>query len=251
MITLTPHQLSALTCKNNNVLVKVAKGNDTITLADGKTQISIDTSFEKVKHSVTRGIVVAVPDQLIFDMSVPPRSLMEWHTEMQVMPGDEVIFNYLVTRECLDDPSEPIVMCEGEAYFPVPYGCLYVAKRKYYEGHTLPWYVMTIPLNGYNIMEPIQVDRGEIYADDIRLKTLDNAARVKYAAKPNTFYPYGDPDIVVKPGEVYMMQRNCDIPLEYELHASLQGSQQFYICQSRHFTARVPEEIILTEKGVI
>ena len=263
MICVTREQLAAIRPRNNNVLVKVARGNETITLADGETEISLDTSFEKTKHAVIRGTVIQIPDKLVFDMTVHPRSYFEWETDMQVQVGDEVIFNYLITRECLDEHTEPIVICEGEAHFPVPYPALYVAKRRLVTARDVVsihkdtgqelWnqdWTQIIPLNGYNIMEPIEVDRGEYFPEHIRHKAHDFAMRVAYPAKPNRNYKYGAPDIQVNPGQVFLTMRNRDIPLEYDLHASLDGKRKFYICQSRYFLSEVPVETVLTETGI-
>lgn len=284
MITLSKEEFEAFVPQNNNVLVKVKDGNDKVVLSDG-TELFIDTTFEKVKHAVTTGTVAKLPEKLVFDMSVPPRSYMEWETDIEACIGDEVIFDYLITLECLEDPTEPIIMCDGQAYFPVPYHCLYVAKRfkpdgwavdlmykpaelsikewlkkvETEEGYAesinatkLPAHTKIIPLNGYCILEQLSHDQGDFLPDDLRLKTVGNAARIKYLGKPNASYkqkPYSD-KMEVKSGDIVYMERNCDIPLEYDLHASLEGNKLFYVCQRRFFNMLVPDKYELTEKGI-
>ncbi len=257
MITLSKQEFDFFVPQNNNVLVRIKDGNDKVILADGKTELFIDTTFEKVKHAVTTGTIVKLPEKLVFDMSVPPRSYMEWETEIEARIGDEVIFDYLVTLECLESPDEPIIMCEGQAYFPVPYHCLYVAKRDVFRWHDDKregvWLEQAIiPLNGYCILEPLSADQGDLLPEDFRLKTLGTAARIKYMGTPNKSYkqePYSD-KMSVKQGDIVYMERNCDIPLQYELHASLEGDKQFYVCQRRFFNMIVPENYELTEKGI-
>ena len=254
MITLSKEEFEAFVPQNNNVLVKVKDGNDKVVLSDG-TELFIDTTFEKVKHAVTTGTVAKLPEKLVFDMSVPPRSYMEWETDIEACIGDEVIFDYLITLECLEDPTEPIIMCDGQAYFPVPYHCLYVAKRErdFHESDTCEAdRFPIIPLNGYCILEQLSQDQGDFLPDDLRLKTVGNAARIKYLGRPNRSYkqPAYSDKMDVNSGDIVYMERNCDIPLEYDLHASLEGNKLFYVCQRRFFNMLVPDKYELTEKGI-
>jgi len=71
--------------------------------------------------------------------------------------------------------------------------------------------------------------------------------RFKYAADPIRKYrdpAYKDFYDEIKIGDIILLRRNADIPLEYDYHASLEGKQVFYRVQRNLMFAIIDESIL-------
>lgn len=101
-----------------------------------------------------------------------------------------------------------------------------------------------IPLNGYVLAEPMKEELGlaELGLDAPQMlanKASLTYARAKYIGSCIREYGFGktsnSPDSNdLHAGDVFVMDRYCDIPLEYSLHASFSGNELLYRVQRRY-----------------
>lgn len=248
--------LENFTPRNNFVLIKpFLKDSET-----GEGGLSYDTSFEQVKHAPRRGIVAAVPEGLVYHPKRNPS--ISWDTDMELMVGDEVTFHFLSGMTAENAHHERLIVSGGEKYYLIQYERFFTAKRLNGLGRAKlrrrgpkpsgftpfpkSWYDI-ICLNGFVLIEPIDDVFHKPYTNILVIpKRADKYfGIVRYIGSCNRGYreshkQFHGPDIDnIKVGETVVMDNVCDIPLEYPLHARLEGKKIFYRVQRRYILGSV------------
>lgn len=210
----------------NFVKVKAKTIND-IMLIVGR-EFFLETSFEKEKHAVTAGEIVEVCDNLLFERGNVHS--VEYDTTQELMPGDKVIFHYTAIKNCLFNKQYEKV--GNEYLFFLKYDTIFLAQRG----------EMTIPVNGWLIVEPIeQVSEavGRILVPTYLQKKISTTkGRVVYAASPLNGYlfdagKYGADIDIIATGDEVMFKWMYSRPLQYELHARLDQGKKYYRIQRK------------------
>jgi len=233
--------LESVEMKSNYVLVMPTRANDEYKMADGNV-LYIDTTYEKEQHAVTSGIVFKVPEKLQFNLE---GNKLDFDVSMDLKEGDEVFHHYLASKHCIEYGK--YVIYEGILMLMVNYDQLYAAKRQIEETNEFD----VVMLNGYVLIEPEIEEKPEVNIKGYTLpEYLFNRASgqfgtVKYIGSP--VKEYRDPDyrdfddskVDISPGDRIFFIQNNDIPLEYEIHRSFEGKQEFFRMQRRDILAKV------------
>lgn len=188
----------------NKVLVKPLKENDFI-IKDGVV-FYINTSYSKEKHAITCGVVVSNPAALDSDLK----------TDIETQEGDIVFFHYLATINAI---KEKKYFQEGDStIYSVNYASLYCAKRN----------DQIICLNGYVLVRPKMVyaqDKiGGVYLPESMLRQeWKGRGMVAYVGNPLK----GEKKLVDQ-GDEILYRKTSNVPMQYDLHASLEGDNKFF-----------------------
>jgi len=228
----------------NHVMVRLDKDHTSIKFKDG-SDFYIDTSYEPDKHRSVIGEVVGLPSKLQY--TGKPNIGMPWKTSMEVKIGDTVILYYLAVANCFR-PESPKAIVDGEdrSIF-ITYQNIYAVVR---DGKV-------IPVNGYCLVEPIEdpvwaslkkrmTDVGLVPFREEKKSMKDVVyGKVKYTGIPNEDYVDGHSDngVDVKPGDIIVMKRISDIPLEYDMHAKLDGGVKYWRVQRRYILGVYEESV--------
>jgi hypothetical protein len=256
---------------NNFVLLKAKVDNSKIKLEGGQI-LYLDTSFAKEKHSDVVCEVVAVPDRLVygFTTDINPRTgkyiqkqeSMDWKTDMELRVGDEVIIHYLAYVNAFGDDKRAFTL-DGDEYFFCPYQYIYLAKRRWtateedvfwksYKASTTKYItedwkqqhgiVMNdkeiynvVMLNGYILVQPVEKELKSKFLELPPSMMKDNKKKVKvcYAGKPNQEYINGVYyDQKVEPGNLAIVDKSIDVPLEAEDHRTFNEDEGYWRLQS-------------------
>lgn len=214
--------------------VKLDPENTTLLFKSG-VKLYIDNTYEPEKHVVLVGTVEALPQQLSYS---DRGDKLPWITQMELQIGDRVVMHYLGVFNCISNERRHFIK-EGEnTWIFIKYQLIYAVIR---EG-------TIIPVNGYILVEPSedpekvrlqnQARESGIELVDFNEKTRThvNYGKVAYVGKPNTLYYEKrkcDDDVDVSPGDLVILKKVRDIPVEYEYHAKLDGGRKLYRVQ-RH-----------------
>jgi hypothetical protein len=224
----------------NFVMIRLDKDNDLIKLKNG-TELYIDTSFESEKHATVTGIVYGLPKRLSY--TGIPNIGMPWKTPLELKMGDRVVIYYLAVVNALRPEMMRAVVEDGQKYIWTQYQNIFAAVR---DGQI-------VPINGYCLIEPC--DSPEISAQDKRMekvgltmyrsdkKSLTGVVygKVKYLGRPNEAYVDGHTDegVAINPGDTVVMKKISDLPLEYDLHANIDGGNKYWRVQRRYIFAKL------------
>ena len=224
----------------NKVMVKLDPDNNTVTTKSG-IKLYVDTSYEPEKHQVVTGTVVEPPKDLKF--SKKDGSKMPWDTTVELKEGDKVAMYYLAVQNCLRKEHRRYIEQDGEKFIFIAYNNIYAAIR---EGKI-------IPVNGYLLIEPVddpEIERQKKKAEaaglayvplsDEKSATKVVYGRVVYVGTLNK--DYYTPDLTdegadVSVGDTVIMKKVRDIPIEYELHAKIDGGRKLYRVQRHEILA--------------
>ncbi len=192
----------------------------------GQLRLDMDTTYEPNKHSLIRGQVVALPDSLIYDKE--SYLSMPWKTENELQVGDTVYYHYLSFTNAVDKNDPRRVFRGSRMYIFVKYDRIYAAIREN----------RVMPINGHALIEPIGRQKKLGLSIPSRFKQHSTEiGKVKYLAKPNKGYKLDKEDIPddenVKEGDIVVMDKVCDIPLEYPMHASIDGGDKLFRVERR------------------
>jgi hypothetical protein len=228
----------------NHVLIKLDKENDFIKLQNGTT-LYIDTSFEPEKHATVTGEVIALPSRLIY--TGKPNIGMPWKTPMEVQKGDRVVVYYLSILNALRKESYKAVVEGDDKYVFIQYQNIYALVREN----------RIIPVNGYCLIEPVENPEwtrlkyrmSKIDLVPVKLTDKSNTevvyGKVKYCGTPIDEYVdgYTDKGVNVSPGDIIVMRKISDLPLEYDLHAKIDGGKKYWRVQRRKIFAVYAESV--------
>lgn len=221
----------------NYVMVELDEENDHIITKEG-VKLYIDNTFEPEKHAVVTGKIVSIPDRLTFRPN--STELMPWETTIEVKEGDKVVMYYLGVVNALKKEIKKYFIKDGKYFVFIKYNNIFVVIRD----------KQIIPVNGYILVEPVD-DPGKKQQEE-NVKSRSGIEIVKVTdQRNNTDVVYGkavyignknsryhNPDITdenfsVSPGDVLVLKKVRDIPVEYEYHAKLDGGRKLYRIQ-RH-----------------
>lgn len=239
---------------SNHVLLKVKNDNSKVKLEGGQI-ILLDTTYNPNQHSSVVCEIVEVPDRLIF--SKDHGNSMPWKTDMELRKGDEVIIFYMSYQNAFTSDKKCFEF-DGQEYFFVRYDDIFVAKR-----HWTPtendvfWksnpngvdkevmYRMNlvenqgkissvICLNGYVLCEPMdkRINTTLIIPDYIKRQHDVKLMKVAYVGSPNREYllnPVYHDDNTIEANDVVIVNKNNDLPLEYE--PTFYGKNEFFYMQ--------------------
>ena len=217
----------------NYVGVKLFPPNDKVRLSSG-LELYIDTNFEPEKHVQLMGEVVALP---IF---LRKGNGMEWNTDCELRIGDTVVMYYLAVMNCLSKEQKRYIKEGNEYIIFIRYNNIYARIR---DGETTP-------LNGYILSEPVEdpererlrkemEDAGLVMVNTFQRPTQREVtySRIKYIGKP--VRDFDEPDIALKEGDIVMMSKVRDIPVEYEYHTKMDGGKKYYRIRRKDIIAKL------------
>lgn len=216
--------------ENNYVLVKPHNN-----FTDSNVGLRIDKTFNPHLHAARTGVVVAVPQKLIYRHNLGPDS-MPWDTDMELKVGDEVTYHYLAAMTAEENTHTRYLTVGDEMYYFIKYDRIYTAKR----GDNI------IMLNGFILVEPVRDLALNKFKSvlDIPLRQDKYFGVVRYVGSKvrdyNKIYKkfHGPDRDNIQPGDVVVMDEVCDIPLEYDLHATLDEGKVYYRVQRRYIKAK-------------
>jgi len=224
----------------NQVLIKLDKANDTIKLKNG-VELYLDTTFEVEKHATVTGEICGLPKKLKYTGRA--NDGMPWNTPMELKIGDRVVIYYMAVINALAPERMRAMAVEGDNYIWTGYQNVYAAVR---DGQI-------VPVNGYCLIEPCENPEWvEIMERMAKLnlrgippntKSLTGVVygKVKYLGRPNIAYVDGhtDDQVAINVGDTVVMKKISDIPLEYDLHAKIDGGRKYWRVQRRNILAKL------------
>lgn len=226
---------------NNFILIKLDPENTSIKLKNG-SELYLDLSFEPEKHSTVTGEVWGLPSHLSY--CGKPNKDMPWKTQMEVRMHDKVIIYYLSVVNALKKQYQRYILEGNDRYIFVPYESIYAVVR----GEDI------IPVNGYVLIEPtedpsITEERERLnkiglafIVTERRLSNHVTYGRVKYVGTPNQEYvdaDHSDEGVDVAVGDIVVMKKTTDIPLQYSLHQRVNDGKSLLRVQRRNILAKV------------
>lgn len=226
---------------NNLVFIKLDKDNTSIKLKNG-CELYIDNTYEAEKNATVTGEVMGLPSHLSY--CGKPNLQMPWLTDMEIRMHDKVIVYYLSIINALRKENMRFIVEGEDRYIFVPYNTVYAIVR----GEDV------IPINGYCLIEP--VENPEITRTRERMKALGmeyveigrkisnevTFGKIKYLGKPNRAYPddgQSDRGVDVAVGDVVVIRKTADIPLQYDLHMKINQGVKLFRVQRRNLLAKI------------
>ena len=171
------------------------------------------------------GVVHRAPASLYYKEK--DNNSMPWETTVQIQEGDMVWFDYFESVNC------DVLLYGDRVFYVIPYRDLYVAKR----GKEI------IPLNGYCLCEPIEVEHKSKFAVNIGDKYRHDRVVVRYLAEPNKRYQpndaiygtYNNDDIGLVEGDIVLLRQRCPLILLERLDTIATFSEQpYFVIQRRN-----------------
>lgn len=224
---------------NNYILVKLDPDNTSIKLKSG-FQLYVDTSFDPEKHQVVTGTVYGIPSKL--EYSGTPNKGLPWLTDMEVKLGDKVVVYYLAIVNALKKEQQRYFFEGSDKYVLITYNNIFTV---YGDGFVKP-------INGYVLIEPcsdpfLEKTKERLKKLNLEWVKLDTKSNtnvsfgiVRYMGKPNREYVdegASDDGVDVKIGDTVVLRKVSDIPLQFNLHAKIDGGKVYYRAQRRKILA--------------
>lgn len=219
---------------NNQVLIKPNRKEHEVKIKGklGKEQVlELDTSFNEMEHTVIVGNIVALPDELVYDRRNP--ASLHHLTTKELKVGDLVTYYYISARNAVSQGK--MFIEDGELYIYIPYDQIFAARRG--EEVVIP--------NGYAIIEPEEdtINTTLILPDQLKGKKSENIGIIRYLGTPNMQHKHeptiGGDDPLLKVGDKVLLDRVCNIPLEYPLHKEFDKDKEYYRVERRNIIAVV------------
>lgn len=262
---------------NNNVLLKVKQTNSKIKLEGGQiiyidTSYQKEKHSEVVCEVVStpEKLIYGFTNDFAEGRPVHKANSMDWKTQMELRAGDTVIIHYMSYQTAFGDDKRTFLL-DGEEYFFCPYEKIYLAKRPWTKTEcdvfwqvnkdkriTEDWKIenqvviedkqlyTVIMLNGYILTQPIEkeVKSKFLILPDTAKNTNKKVVKVCFSGSCNEEYiardkngnqVYNDAD--VKPGDVIVVEKSCDVPLEY--NPTFNGDVEYWRMQKCNVKALV------------
>lgn len=237
----------------NYCLLKMSSDNSKIKLQNGEI-LWIDTSYTPNKFANVICEVMEVPDRLIFGKG--KTGTMRHKTEMELRVGDTVIVSFLAITSAFSKREPMNFEIEGETYFFAHYEHCLVGLKKWKAHDTELFFKVNnpktisyeelathslvvrgeeiytvIPLNGMVICEPVEkeIKTSLIIPDSLRMRDKKMVI-CRFVGSPNTEYindVYAD-STEIKSGDVLIVDREADVPLEADTHRTLLGDKELW-----------------------
>jgi len=221
---------------NNLVLIRLDKENDTV------KELFVDTTFEPEKHCTVTGTIYGLPSHLQY--TGKPNRGMPWESPLEAKIGDGVILYYLSVVNALKPKEGRHFIEDGERYVLIPYQFIFALVRD----------EKIIPINGYVLIEPcadpsIEEDKRRMSKLGLELIVTEKRSNsnvtygvVRYVGIPNRRYVdegSSDEGVDVSSGDTVIIRKTNDIPLQYDLHAKIDGGAKYYRVQRRNLLAKI------------
>jgi hypothetical protein len=222
-------------------MVKLDAEYDSIKLKNG-TELYTDLTFEPERNATVTGKIWRLPSHLSY-FNEPNRG-MPWETPLEAKMGDGVILYYLSVVNALKPKEGRHFIEDGERFVLIPYQFIYCLVRD----------EKILPINGYVLIEPTEdpaITQEKERAAKLGLELIIGEkrnskeviyGRVKYLGIPNRRYVdenASDEGVDVAVGDVVVIRKTNDIPLQYELHAKIDGGAKYYRVQRRNILAKI------------
>lgn len=235
---------------NNNLIVKFGGDYDYIPTGNG-TSIKAVPTYDPQFYKGISGEVVAVPDKLLFlghrvanlKRRITGKKLPSFHlrnvqywkslsipreTSMEVKVGDKIYFHFFQHTECMEEGR--YIIENDELFLFIPYKECICVKR----GDEV------IPLNGYILVEPIEMTAEEKTAYGLEVVFND-----QYATQKGVVRFLGEPskadldnanlkeDSNITLGQTVYFAVNDNVPVEYDLFQEIApGKKIMYMTRS-------------------
>ena len=246
MIKLNKHEILGLKLRPNKVLVKPSREIDELLFVDGQ-KIFIEHKVAPEMHAPTRGTIVNICKELNF-------FAMPWLTSIEAKVGDEVISSYESILYCFNDgdTSRTFIDENNDKYFLLDYSDLFIAIRNN----------EVIPLNGIVICEPVEetISASVLIPESLRRLRSDKFGKVAFIGSANKEYyiTNGNKDFRhdlkdatnVSVGDIIIFDKNCDLPLEYDLHQSLDGRKKTFFRFNRCYIKAIIQKEYFEKVGL-
>ena len=185
----------------NYVLVEIDNSNEWIDL--GVEKIKIDVSFEPERRAQQLGKVIQVGELLFGD---DPHSL-QWKTENELAPGDEILFHYLTVNDAKNNgrilgPNQIIIRYD-EIFCTITNGVK--------------------PVNGWVFVEPVieEINSALIIPDIARGKKSMTFGKIKFIGTPVGYIDGSFDCMDLEIGDEILFARHDAVPIQDELRPVL------------------------------
>lgn len=209
---------------HNTVMVRFDRDNDELLLSTGD-KLKLVTAWEPMMHAVTSGVVTHVPERLIFDRDRPESSML-YDTDMELKPGDRVIFDFKVEEHVRK--LDPI-----DGAYPLRYDDIFVAIR----GEQI------IPINGIILIEACDttaeedvqqvLSTGLHLPDTVIKEKSERYGIIRHIGSPLRGYLHGPEELTEADDEVHVGDKIVFHPvyaieLQYSLHQIIERGKTMY-----------------------
>ena len=209
----------------NHILIKPDEGYDLVEMGSLGKMFALDTSYNPGFHNVSSGVVVAVPDQLYFNLQDSHEVSLRYNTELEVQPGDKVVVHYMAIAQAIQRGR----IIDGCAL--VKYDGLMVRIR----GEEIH------PLNGIILAEPLEqttLTHNVILPDKAKGNQSKSKSVVRYAGTPlKGYYDYPDEGAdgitAIKTGDIIIHKVYDAIKIQYDLHQVFDKNKTLYRMHQR------------------
>jgi len=226
---------------NNWVLIRLDGENNSVKLKSG-IELYVDCSYEPERNATVTGTIVGLPSHLqytgIANVGMP------WDCPLEAKLGDKCVVYYLSIVNALKPQESRCFVENGERYVIIQYNFIYALIRE----------EKIIPINGFCLIEP--VDDPAIIQQRERIKRLGLATvdmyqkksnqvtfgKVRYLAVPNRRYVdenSSDEGVDIAVDDIVVIRKTSDIPLQYSLHAKLDGGTKYLRIQRRNILGKI------------
>jgi len=222
----------------NKVCVKLDPENSKIRTKSG-VELYVDTTIEKEKHVTRTGEVIAVPKSLHKKLT----DSMPWETDIELQVGDKVVMHYLAVINCIAKTKKHMIREGNDLYIFIDYKNIFMVER---DGNI-------IPVNGYVLVEPEEdpawiekIERFKkinIEIPDLRKSSNKNVVfgRIVYIGSKNRRYQEeykSDEGYNFEVGDVVIMKRIRNVPMEYAYHTRTDNGKTLYRVQRHDILAK-------------
>lgn len=205
---------------NNWVIIKPDRGEHEHRMPSGQV-VYIDVRFDREKHVPVSGIVMACPKEFWFEKDNVESP--EWKTTIEIKNGDHVYYHYLSALNALNPDYCRLVYVDEDMFFLVKYDSLFLVKEE----------TVLRPLNGLVLIEPVY-EKQRFSNEEVANTRL---GKVRYVGSNLLDYSMRDMSTIyqpdVKPGDIVVLDKACNATIEYDFHASLEGTKLFYRVEKR------------------
>ena len=225
----------------STVMIKLDPENLSIKLRNG-FDLFVDTTFEPEKHITVTGTVYGLPSRLPYS-GIANRD-MPWKTSQELNYGDKVICYYLAICNALKPEARRYIIEGDDRYVFISYEYIYC---KYGEG-------FVTPINGYVLVEPandpaIEAEKARMKAIGMELAVLETQSlthvsygKVKYLGVANQAYTdpeYTDEGVDIAVGDIVVLKKVNDIPVQYNLHQKINNGELLWRVQRKNILAKL------------
>ena len=199
------------------------------TIDAGGVELILDTSYEKERHSAVNAIVVSTPKDLYYSPEASDQSI-EFDTEMELEMGDKIFFHYLAISNALEEGR--VFNKNGKFYIFLKYDRIFCAERNGY----------VFGINGWLLINPIVVENeyegsGLEIQEHLKNQESLQEGTIAYTSSPLMQYKfekrYGSELDTLNTGDNIVFSQDSDIPIEYELHQSIDSKKRYFRLQRK------------------